>query len=352
MTRAGEISSPAKLLVTRSRRVVRAVLMLLPVLAIALGMFRATNPVAGPLLFSWLAAALAYSGVKNARRELPTETVVHVRDGALTLLEGGASTEIRREDVRRAYAEPHGAASRLVVETGARTYEIELADPGAARAMLRAMRLSALDRPLTFSFFFGLRVTVGADGVLVAWPLLRRARFVAHREIARVEAPDRDTVVLVLHGGRRYTIHTRPHPRQQGTEQAALLERLTDAWEAYRAGVSPDALGLLARAGRDALDWVRQLRALGDGRGGGYRGIGLTPDHLFRIAEDPSAPRETRVGAALALRGALDDEGRARLRIAAEASAAPQVRVALAAAVEEPDDEAVAARIEGQIGAE
>ena len=160
-------------------------------------------------------------------------------------------------------------------------------------------------------------------------------------------APDGETVVLRLQGGKTYTIATRKSPGQPTSEQSAFIERLTDAWEAYRAGIAPDALGLLARAGRGTLDWVRGLRALGEGQGG-YRGIGLTPDHLWRIAEDASAPRESRVGAALALRSTLDDEGRRRLRVAAESSASPKVRVALEATADEVDDEAVAARIEGQ----
>ena len=37
-----------------------------------------------------------------------------------------------------------------------------------ARALLRELRLSARERPATFAFFFGLRVTVGADGILIA----------------------------------------------------------------------------------------------------------------------------------------------------------------------------------------
>jgi hypothetical protein len=43
------------------------------------------------------------------------------------------------------------------------------------------------------------------------------------------------------------------------------------------------------------------------------------------------------VGAAVALRSKLDEAERARLRVAAEATAAPKIRVALEAAAEEDD---------------
>ncbi len=48
---------------------------------------------------------------------------------------------------------------------------------------------------------------------------------------------------------------------------------------------------------------------------------------------------EMRIGAGLALRGTLDSAGRTRLRVAAEASASPKVRVVLEAAAEEGVDD-------------
>ena len=50
---------------------------------------------------------------------------------------------------------------------------------------------------------------------------------------------------------------------------------------------------------------------------------------LWRVVEDPTAATTARAGAAFALRSTLDDDGKARLRIVADACAAPKLRVAL-----------------------
>jgi hypothetical protein len=345
-SRPQELTLPAKVRVLRYFELLR----FWPAFgAVLLLSFATRGRLAGGLFFVLMLASVLVAALKAWFRRSHIVAQVRTRPGGAVIESSGKRLEIRRDDVTRAHADREGDGSRVVVEAGPFTrYELSFEDPGGGRALLRAMRLSALDTPLTFSFFFNLRVTIGADGVLVAWPLLRRRRFIPHGDIEAVDAPDAENVVLRLKGGKTYSISTRTSPGQPKSEQSALIERLTDAWEAYRAGVAPDALGLLARAGRGTLDWVRGLRALGEGQGSGYRGIGLTPEHLWRIAEDPSAPRESRVGAALALRPTLDDEGRGRLRVAAESSASPKVRVALEATADEVDDEAVAARIEGQ----
>ena len=80
--------------------------------------------------------------------------------------------------------------------------------------------------------------------------------------------------------------------------------------------------------------------------GGGYRSASVPEDTLWRVALDPSEPAEDRIGAGLALRSKLDDEGRARLRVAAEAAASPEVRIALEGAASEVDDDALAEVLE------
>jgi hypothetical protein len=66
---------------------------------------------------------------------------------------------------------------------------------------------------------------------------------------------------------------------------------------------------------------------------------------LWRIALDPAEKPDLRIGASLALRAGLDDEGKSRLRVAAEAAASPRVRVALAAVAEGDDDEILASTL-------
>jgi hypothetical protein len=107
--------------------------------------------------------------------------------------------------------------------------------------------------------------------------------------------------------------------------------------------VEQDPSALLVPRGRSAGQWMKDLRALFCGSN--YRAPVLPPDQLWRIAEDPAAEPAKRAGAAFVLRRTLDDEGRARLRVAAEASAAPRVRVALLAASDTRHDEALEAAL-------
>ena len=80
---------------------------------------------------------------------------------------------------------------------------------------------------------------------------------------------------------------------------------------------------------------MKDLRALAETGGSGYRAATVPTETLWSVALDPAAKEELRIGASLALRGALDDDGRERLRVAAEASASPRLRVVLEAATYE-----------------
>jgi hypothetical protein len=60
---------------------------------------------------------------------------------------------------------------------------------------------------------------------------------------------------------------------------------------------------------------------------------------LWRIVRSPAAEPSARAGAAIALRPALDEAGRQRLRRLAETTIAPRVRVVLEAAAAGAGDE-------------
>jgi hypothetical protein len=60
-------------------------------------------------------------------------------------------------------------------------------------------------------------------------------------------------------------------------------------------------------------------------------------DDLWRVLRDPSEAPTTRAGAAAALGFVLDDEGREKLRVAADAVAMPHLRVVLEAAAKQDD---------------
>lgn len=121
-------------------------------------------------------------------------------------------------------------------------------------------------------------------------------------------------------------------------DEAALL-----VWHIERAKAAHDRreqLGatILGRNGRDLKSWRSELRALLGEQG--YRAPVAITD-VAAIVEDPRAPRDQRIGAALAI-AALPESApeRARLRVAIETTADPHLRVALERAAEdelEPD---------------
>ena len=62
-----------------------------------------------------------------------------------------------------------------------------------------------------------------------------------------------------------------------------------------------------------------------------------------RVLGDARASEDARAAAALLLRKGLDAPGKARVRVAAEATASPKLRVALEASISEDDEAALAA---------
>jgi hypothetical protein len=91
----------------------------------------------------------------------------------------------------------------------------------------------------------------------------------------------------------------------------------------------------LERGTQSSVEWLRNVRAL-PGRTS-YRAAGVSPETLWRIVEDPALPSRDRAAAAAALGPTFDDEARARIRVLAEATVSPRLRVALEAAGEQED---------------
>jgi hypothetical protein len=198
------------------------------------------------------------------------------------------------------------------------------------------------------------RVVVGGDGVLLRW--LGTARFVPWRRVTDVEpfdggvmlslgAPAGDEEWLTL---RMPEEHQRYHP-----ERDAMVERMVAALRSYASEAShashgqvahPEPLArLLGRAGGRTREWVRTMRALVRPVTG-FRVSSVPVDRLWHVVEDPSADREARTGAAIALAPTLHEGGQARLRAVADGCAEPRLRIALATAAAEAraSDEALA----------
>lgn len=176
-----------------------------------------------------------------------------------------------------------------------------------------------------------VRVAVGADGVRVR-RLASRARFIPFAAIVEAKTDGRN-VTLTLRDGKSIRMH---HPAgkrfkpllfaDRAEEGSKLVERINEGIERHRrasAGAS-----LLARGERDTRAWMRDI-VLASDEHASFRAPAFPPDDLWRVVEDPAAATTARAAAALALRNRLDDEGRARLRIAADACAAPKLRIAL-----------------------
>jgi hypothetical protein len=174
--------------------------------------------------------------------------------------------------------------------------------------------------------FVPTRISVGDDGVLVAW--IGKSQFVPYSDIARVEPQGADACLVLTSGDSRFLSIGQKSIPTPGDKRDALIERIEKGRVAYRRwGSARDVEALVERGARDAESWMRALRGLLDQES--YRTVTLDPELLWRVVEDPSARPSARVGAVVALGRWLDRVGRHRLRQAAVASASPRLRVAL-----------------------
>jgi hypothetical protein len=119
-----------------------------------------------------------------------------------------------------------------------------------------------------------------------------------------------------------------------------VIERMSQALREHRANKAEAAIrsALPDRAGRDAREWVQALRRAGSGGNDDHRTAAVRSDVLWRVVEDPAAPPQERAVAAVALSATLDDGAKQRIRIAAEATAAPEIRAVLEAVAAEADE--------------
>jgi hypothetical protein len=180
------------------------------------------------------------------------------------------------------------------------------------------------------------RVTVGADGVELRW--FGKRRFVRHRDIVNATqyvaglGNSRYTgVSLTLESGEEVRI---PIGQARSVEDRTrmVLERIQEAAaEGKREHLELDP-ALLARGDRDVGDWMRALRSLGAGANATMRTAPIEAERLWRIVEDPAGPPLARAAAAVALTSDPAADSRRRLRAAAEATAAPRLRIAIDAA--------------------
>ena len=199
---------------------------------------------------------------------------------------------------------------------------------------------------------------VGADGIVLRW--FRNERFVSFDEIASIELYEEKRFQrrrwagarIRLRSGETITLPVSSAGEVGGPRVRLVLNRLQQAHADHQRGVRASAEARLTRGDRPMLAWVRDLRRAGAGAAADHRVAPMPTDRLLELAEDPHADPVMRANAAVALGANTESEQlRKRLRVAAQATAAPRLRVALEKAAE-VDDEAALAEALSEVEAE
>ncbi|HEY1957955.1 MAG TPA: hypothetical protein VGH28_20180 [Polyangiaceae bacterium] len=341
------------------------------------------------LLLAIAAIASSYAAIRWAlQRRRKDMALVRAENGVLSV---DGERRVRR--VATAYVQPRpGNASTVrVVGTWFERVDVSTSDEASAHELLRALAVdparsitrfrvyagivsnktaqTALSAVLGFGAFnaFNLlpvawkipgaiallvlsmlnwapsNVAVGPDGLLVTSPSRLRRKFIAFADIESA-ATTSWGVTLVLRSQRTIELRTENQARSRSETRDALLARIQAGIAAVDPSASAVTASLLARAGRPFDEWMRALEGV-TRPAGGYRIASVPAEKLWRVVEDPAADPTARAGAAAALSGSLDDDGRTRLRVLAENAVHPHVRVALEA-IASADEERVREALE------
>lgn len=186
-----------------------------------------------------------------------------------------------------------------------------------------------------FAYVFSLvftptKLRIGTDGLITRW--LGKERFIPFATIRAFEVytsviagKTQHGVKLALERGEEVLLPT--GQTDIGVSEAqGLAARIAEAQQSGKSGNA--ASTTLLRGGRPAKDWLRALRAAGE-QVQDLRTPAIPQEVLLRLVEDASADEAARIGAAIAATNAADAETKQRLRVAAEVSASPKLRVAL-----------------------
>lgn len=204
----------------------------------------------------------------------------------------------------------------------------------------------------TFALAFApTTVLVGTDGFVQKW--LFSSKFFPFSRVSSVTTY-KDWIGGKLQRGVRVGLEGATEVRLPTgqtdvgeVEAASLAARLEQARRAHAEGARSPRTDVLHRGEQDARAWVRSLRRLGEGALD-HRTAAMPTDALLRMVEDSSRGAQERVGAAVAATSSGDPEAARRVRIAAEATASPKLRIALesVSAARHDDPEAELALVE------
>ncbi len=236
---------------------------------------------------------------------------------------------ISPDSVRDGYAL---TASRLVLILRAGTTIDADLDSESAQRVLDHLRVSPTQRVLRMPVSAPVGwLETGRDGVRIAAGLLRR--FIPYRSIQKVSRARRHLVFETAAGSVRT-------PRIDDSRAIPVLVSRIEERRAAAALAGAPPLDALDRRERPIGEWRAALDELARG-GKAFRGAALRDDDLQRVLDEPGAPLEQRIGAALALRS-RGGNAQGRIRVAAGSSVERRVRVALeAAAADDVDERAI-----------
>jgi hypothetical protein len=190
--------------------------------------------------------------------------------------------------------------------------------------------------------------TIGDDGLLVQRFL--RKRFVPWASVASLQREVRynRNGPMVSRGftverdsGNGFFVDTTLERMRPGMFEGDHLYDAAHAAHARARRIQPRAADVLARGARPTHEWLRQLATAREVR---YRVAAIPDEELVAVLANPSAEKTARVGAAICLARAGED-ARAKVRVAVEDIAAPEVRAAALAALSD-DEEALAAALD------
>ena len=233
--------------------------------------------------------------------------------------------------------------------------------PGAAAAAI-GLAGFLFHASMMLRLFRSGSVVVGADGVYISW--LWHKQFIPIQDIVRAEVIEGDAWATMLPVYvRLHTSHGEPIDLVGGVGRTSafgnynrfarmradvVAERINEAALGKGQGASSAidwSEGILTRGERAAGEWVAALRGLKE-KAQTFRDAASATDvfeRLWQILEDAQASATRRAAAAVALSPHIDDQGRERLRVAAQATATPKLRIALEAAADDDDDRLVRA---------
>jgi hypothetical protein len=188
-----------------------------------------------------------------------------------------------------------------------------------------------------------LTTTVGADGLRLS-PGLGRARFISYGQVRAIDASGTN-VRIELASGETVAVCFGPVAGFEWAGSAVLADqartlvaRVRERMQAVAAATPSRVAATLARGGRTTEAWIADITRTPDGSKV-FRVTAVPAHVLLAVVEDETVAPDARAGAAVALRHASTDlAARDRMRVAAEACAEPNLRVALQAAARADGD--------------